>query len=139
MSTAGYNKPIKLEDFKLAIHDMTVSELNQVKHEIQNSRRHLVTSNSFLEKYIMTLKGEKDEIEGEKLEELDEDDIKLFEDSIRDNEHILENYDARLAAVDEEVMLQTTGMDSKNHSAAHTTKEAEEPEKTSHIPNTIYL
>ncbi|KAL3228938.1 Translation machinery-associated protein 17 [Nakaseomyces bracarensis] len=105
MATAsGMKRPVDVASFKVAISDMGSDELNRIKHELENSIRHLSRSNERLHNYIKKLKGEDVEIDGEEMDEgLGSDDIELFQDSIRENELVLENSQERLEALEDEL------------------------------------
>ncbi|CCH59773.1 hypothetical protein TBLA_0B09560 [Henningerozyma blattae CBS 6284] len=143
MSTAGgIRKPVRIEDFQLAIKEMASSELVNIRHEIENSIRHLKGSNTRLEQYIKKLQGQEiiDESMGdERLEELDENDIKLFEESIRENQMVLANYDDRITAIDQE-FDRRNAKDVPAPSTENVAKAADTAsDNVQQIPNTIYL
>lgn len=105
MTTAsGMARPVDVSSFKVAISDMGDEELGRIKQELENSVKHLQRSNGRLRNYIKKLQGEDVDMEGEELDRsLGTGDIELFQESIRENELVLENFEERLEALNNEL------------------------------------
>lgn len=109
MSAGGIRRPVQIEEFKTAISDMSSEELTGLKQEIQNSITHLDRSNARLNKYIARLEGStKEEDESEELENIEDGDLQLYKESLRENEILLKNYDERLEALHQESLYRTS-------------------------------
>lgn len=104
-SAGGIRRPVQIEEFTTAIGEMSETELARVKQEIENSIGHLSRSNARLNKYISKLQGSvnaADDDESEELENIEDGDLQLYQESLRENEILLKNYDERLQALHQE-------------------------------------
>lgn len=104
-SAGGIRRPVQIEEFTTAIGEMSETELARVKQEIENSIGHLSRSNARLNKYISKLQGSvnaNDDDESEELENIEDGDLQLYQESLRENEILLKNYDERLQALHQE-------------------------------------
>ncbi|KAH3901221.1 Tma17p SCDLUD_002707 [Saccharomycodes ludwigii] len=123
-------RPIKTIEFKEAIQNYTASQLEKEKSTIENAISHLQSSNKRMDLLLKKLQADhtkskmvdedqfQQEFGNEELVESNEDgkntgnseDIKLFEDSIKENEGVLYNYFVRLQAIrdEEEARLTST-------------------------------
>lgn len=106
MSAGGIRRPIHIEEFRTAIEGMSSDELARIRHEIENSIRHLNRSNSRLEKYVAKIEGhvrDSPDLESsDDLESIEEGDLQLYQDSLRENQLVLDNYKERIEALDQE-------------------------------------
>lgn len=106
MSAGGIRRPIQIDEFKTAIREMSSDELTRIRNEIGNSIRHLTRSNSRLEKYIAKIEGKPKESPGldssDELESIEENDLQLYQESLRENQMVLNNYNERIEALDQE-------------------------------------
>lgn len=105
LEAGGIRRPVQIEEFTTAIGNMSQAELTRLKQEIENSIGHLSRSNARLNKYISKLQGSTnaaDDEESEELEDIDDGDLQLYQESLRENEILLKNYDERLEALHQE-------------------------------------
>lgn len=114
MSAGGIRRPVQIEEFKTAIGDMSGEELTHLKQEIQNSILHLNRSNARLNRYVAKLEGkvkvgDEDDEDDEELQNIEEGDLQLYHDSLRENEILLKNYDERLEALHQESLYRASG------------------------------
>lgn len=113
MSAEGIKRPVQIEEFKTAISGLSSEELAHIKREIENSISHLNRSNARLNKYIAKLEGRHKAEEGdeddEELQNVEEGDLQLYQDSLRENEILLRNYDERLEALHQENVYRSSG------------------------------
>ncbi|QLQ78005.1 hypothetical protein HG537_0A02520 [Torulaspora globosa] len=113
MSAGGIRRPVQIEEFKTAISDMSTEELAHLKQEIENSILHLNRSNARLNKYVAKLEGkakaEEEDDDDEELQNIEEGDLQLYHDSLRENEILLKNYNERLEALHQENVYRTSG------------------------------
>ncbi|CAI4311763.1 BFP_1a_G0007690.mRNA.1.CDS.1 [Saccharomyces cerevisiae] len=117
-SAGGIRRPIQIEEFKTAISGMSDMELAQIKTEIENSINHLQRSNARLGKYIAKLEGADDRLEADDsddLENIDSGDLALCKDSVRENEIVLNNYNERVDALEQETVYRKTGHGKSKH------------------------
>lgn len=117
-SVGGIRRPIQIEEFKTAISGMSDMELAQIKTEIENSINHLQRSNARLGKYIAKLEGADDRLEADDsddLENIDSGDLALYKDSVRENEIVLNNYNERVDALEQETVYRKTGHGKSKH------------------------
>ncbi|GAV50106.1 hypothetical protein ZYGR_0S02400 [Zygosaccharomyces rouxii] len=112
MSAGGIRRPIQIEEFKTAIGDMPSDELARIRNEIGNSIRHLERSNARLEKYIAKIEGRpknSPEVDsGDELESIEEGDLQLYQESLRENQTVLNNYNERIEALDQENLYRSS-------------------------------
>lgn len=114
MSAGGIRRPVQIEEFKTAISDMSTEELAHLKQEIENSISHLNRSNARLNKYVAKLEGkakavEEEDEDDEELQNIEEGDLQLYHDSLRENEILLKNYNERLEALHQENVYRASG------------------------------
>ena len=117
-SVGGIRRPIQIEEFKTAISGMSDMELAQIKTEIENSINHLQRSTARLGKYIAKLEGADDRLEADDsddLENIDSGDLALYKDSVRENEIVLNNYNERVDALEQETVYRKTGHGKSKH------------------------
>lgn len=113
-SAGGIRRPVQIEEFKTAIGEMSQDELTRLEHEIENSISHLQRSNTRLQKYIAKLQGkhvvseEDDESEELDLESVEDGDLQLYQESLRENEILLRNSGERLEALRQENLYRTS-------------------------------
>lgn len=147
-SASGMKRPVDVANFKIAIRDMGDDELGRVKQEVENSIRHLTRSNERLHRYIKKLQGHAVELEdgGEMDENLGSDDIELFQESIRENELVLDNSRERLEALHDELAYRKAqhpdGKSNPEDSLAERKLSAIDMDNTNvdvAAPNSIYL
>ncbi|SCU90614.1 LAMI_0E02850g1_1 [Lachancea mirantina] len=105
-SSTSAKRPIEITDFKEVIRDLPDSQLQQIRAELTNSISHLDRSNSRLRKYIAKIEGKREDtpdgVEEDELDKIDENDLQLYQDSHRENEIVMRNYNERLDALDQE-------------------------------------
>ncbi|CCE62618.1 hypothetical protein TPHA_0C04680 [Tetrapisispora phaffii CBS 4417] len=115
---SGMRGAIKIEDFKVAIRTMSDGEIEQIKREVLNSLRHLESSTKRLNKYIIHLKGESNDanideyndiVDAEEFNNIDQSDLELFEESVRENGTILDNYNQRIDIINDEQIYRKSG------------------------------
>lgn len=113
-SAGGIRRPVQIEEFKTAIGEMSQDELTRLEHEIENSISHLQRSNTRLQKYIAKLQGkhvvseEDDGSEELDLESVEDGDLQLYQESLRENEILLRNSGERLEALRQENLYRTS-------------------------------
>lgn len=113
-SAAGVSRPIQIEEFRLAIKEMSDNELSKVRNEILNCVHHLNRSNSRLQKYIAKIQdnhyssNSEDEELNEEMDALDSNDLQLYRESLQENEILLRNYDERITALDQEEIYRSS-------------------------------
>ncbi|KAL6948793.1 hypothetical protein ACO0QE_001266 [Hanseniaspora vineae] len=104
-------KPIKVNEFIIAIRSVSDEELVTLENEIKTSLRHLESSNARMQelkkKALAQIKGDDTDFEAAHLPDEDVDqglqaDVKLYEESIRENESVIDNHHQRIAAVENE-------------------------------------
>lgn len=112
MSAGGSRKPIQIDEFKTAIGEMSSDELVKIRNEIKNSIRHLERSNSRLEKYIAKIEGqpkESSEVDSsDELGSIEDGDLQLYQESLRENLTVLNNYNERIEALDQENLYRSS-------------------------------
>ncbi|GAV55013.1 hypothetical protein ZYGR_0AS03360 [Zygosaccharomyces rouxii] len=112
MSAGGIRRPIQIDEFKTAIGEMSSDELARIRNEIGNSIRHLERSNSRLEKYIAKIEGkpkESSEVDSsDELESIEDGDLQLYQESLRENQMVLSNYNERIEALDQENLYRSS-------------------------------
>ncbi|QLG72453.1 hypothetical protein HG535_0D01610 [Zygotorulaspora mrakii] len=112
-SAGGIRRPVQIEEFKTAIGEMTKEELTRLEQEIENSISHLNRSNSRLQRYIAKLQGTHaggDEEESEELdmEKVEDGDLQLYQESLRENDILLKNSVERLEALRQEDLYRSS-------------------------------
>ena len=115
-SAGGIRRPIQIEEFTTAIKDMGDAELVNIAREIENSIRHLERSNHHLNAYITKIQGDdvrQDSRFQDEVEDLDENDLKVFQESMKENEMVLQNYNERLDALSQEHIYRKSGSSCK--------------------------
>lgn len=118
-SSAGTRTPIAIEDFQTAIKDMSDDELERIKQEITNSIKHLQRSNLRLSAYVDKIHGKEiksDELDDGELDNIDAEDLQLYTESLKENQTILDNYNKRIEALDQENIFRTSRTSHKAHS-----------------------
>lgn len=119
-SAGGIRRPIQIEEFKTAISGMSDMELAQIKKEIENSINHLQRSSARLGKYIAKLEGDEERLDADDsddLENIDSGDLALYKDSVRENDIVLNNYNERVDALEQETVYRKTGRGKSKHEA----------------------
>ncbi|CUM62940.1 uncharacterized protein PRCAT00000500001 [Priceomyces carsonii] len=96
------SKPISLEDFKVAIQDLTDDNLISVKSQLELSFRKLNESNEELNKEIQALNDILQSGSNGDEEELKRD-LEIYRDSIKENKVVIENQVARLSILQEQL------------------------------------
>ncbi|AET38844.1 Tma17p Ecym_3356 [Eremothecium cymbalariae DBVPG len=144
-------RPVQIDEFRTVIRDLSQQWLQRIMQEIENSVRHLQRSNDRLSRYITKLRGEQSQEQDELDREIAEDDIgqndiQLFQDSLRENEVVLENYRERLKALDEEQLYRASGNIGGGAAMTKDVKSTLVPEFDSEnadvnatAPNSVYL
>ncbi|CCK68220.1 Tma17p KNAG_0A05560 [Huiozyma naganishii CBS 8797] len=141
----GIKRPVKIQEFRVAVREMSNDELANVRREIENSTAHLNRSNARLRRYISKIGGEKpqrdefdlDDEDDENLN-IDSSDLQLFNDSIRENEIVLDNYREIIEALDQEDIYRATGKPAGG-SVADSSDSASKRETPQDIPAVIDL
>ncbi|AMD20069.1 HCL082Cp [Eremothecium sinecaudum] len=106
----GAAMPVQITKFKAAIGDLGLETLGRIEKEIENSSRHLERSTVRLRRYIEKLEGERpagemDELDEEIAEDVvEQGDLEVFREAVRENEIVLRNYEERLEAIQQERM-----------------------------------
>ncbi|EDO17532.1 hypothetical protein Kpol_534p11 [Vanderwaltozyma polyspora DSM 70294] len=142
-SASGVRRPIIIEEFRTAIRDMGTDELNTIRAEIENSVRHLERSNKRLEMYVAKLMGEPHEVDNEYLDEnenINMDDLKLFQESIRENNIVLSNHRDRLEALNQETIYRVSGTSKNINGVVNNNGKMDiDSEMEKSAPSSIYL
>lgn len=94
-----HTKPIELADFKLALTDLTDTNLLSLQKQLNNSISKLQESNEYLANEIKQVDG-------------NEEDIKLYRETIDENKQVILNQVGRLEAIDAELV--SRGMEKTN-------------------------
>lgn len=109
-----YKRPISLMDFEIAVHDLSDQELGSILEKLHVSISRLIQSNELMQSLMDKEKKKCEEThiaDGEVAEEDDEfdtptkDDIKIYRDSISENEVVIENQRARCRIIENELEL----------------------------------
>lgn len=103
---ATISRPIQIEEFQLALRDITDSSLYTSKVELQRSVKKLERTNLKLDKLTHgeTPKAEDfSDSEGDEYDNVKESDYELFHDIIRENELVIRNQQQRLDSIEEEL------------------------------------
>ncbi|AQZ15004.1 TMA17 (YDL110C) [Zygosaccharomyces parabailii] len=141
MSAGGIRRPVQIEEFKTAIGNMPSDELARIRHEIENSVKHLNRSNSRLMKYVAKIEGrvrDSPDLESsDDLESFEEGDLQLYQDSLRENEVVLKNYQERIEALDQENMYRSNN--GGKSSSSQKAKDAPVKGESNAAGNSIYL
>ncbi|KAH3674795.1 hypothetical protein WICMUC_002998 [Wickerhamomyces mucosus] len=100
-------RPIQIEEFKLALREITDSQLYNAKAELTKSVDKLGRTNFKLEKLSVgeTLKSHPDDSDSDDdlYNEVDENDSELFLEIIRENEVVIKNQRERIESIDGEL------------------------------------
>lgn len=150
--SAGIRRPVQIEEFIVSIQETPSNELGQIRSEINNAVRHLERSNRRLAAYVAKLKGEEIQnrssldADGDFSEdEIDESDLQVFQESLVENEKVLDNYEQRLQALDLEEQHRSgaayRGPDpqARTPRPKQTTVDSDNTATDPTAPNTIYL
>lgn len=117
-TASGMRRPVQIEEFKIAIREMSNDELANIRHEIENSVSHLMKSNARLQAYIDKIEGKEHQYDNDELlsdlsidelNNIDHEDLQLFSESLQENSLILNNYNERIEALDQENIFRTSG------------------------------
>ncbi|CDK26053.1 unnamed protein product [Kuraishia capsulata CBS 1993] len=99
-------KPIHIDEFKIVIKSITDAEIALLGKQIHNSIDRLERSNFIMQALLQKAKGQevKEAFDEEEFDtgEQDEEDLKVYSDSIRENEIVLDNLHKRVEALDDE-------------------------------------
>ncbi|QEU62713.1 Tma17 [Kluyveromyces lactis] len=125
--SSGIRRPIQIQEFVIAIRESSEHELQEIRKEINNAVKHLQRSNRRLEAYVAKLKGEevvnRQELDAEgnfSDDDIDEKDLQVFQDSLAENEKVLDNYNERLQALDLEEQHRASTVSSGDIQSAST-------------------
>lgn len=128
MSAGGIRRPIQIDEFKTAIGDMSSDELLRIRYEILNSIKHLERSNSRLEKYVAKIEGRlrnSPEMESsDELESIEDGDLQLYQESLRENRMVLNNYNERIEALDQENLYRSSSKGGRSTASTTTPRTA---------------
>lgn len=86
---SSQSRPISIEDFRLALEDLTNENIESVLLQLKNSIRKLKETNDILE--------------GEIKAEVDPESRELYESTIVENVQVLESQEARVLAIGDEL------------------------------------
>lgn len=105
-------RPININEFQLAIKDLSDDNLMSVKDQLMNSVSKLLDTNSILETEIVSTKEQIANLkESDSHQEL-KDELQLYTESIEENQIVIRNQRERLRALNEE--LNKRGLDQEN-------------------------
>ncbi|VEU20949.1 DEKNAAC101838 [Brettanomyces naardenensis] len=115
-------RPIEINDFSVAIRDLTNEQLNTVKRRLTNSVAKLEQSNGLMtdlmnndiEKANRDSLGDDDDDTDNGYEKVTDDDAKLYKDSIRGNEKVIDNQKLRVVAIDLELESRGSAVSEKD-------------------------
>lgn len=102
---SGTFQPIQLREFKQAITEIPVEELESTKTQLSHSLKRLKDSNKLMQELLDKIENNALETEEEKFYNQDPgSDKKVYEDSIRENNVVIENQVARLELLNNEII-----------------------------------
>lgn len=105
-------RPININEFQLAIKDLSDDNLMSVKDQLMNSVSKLLDTNSILETEIVSTKEQIANLkESDSHQEL-KDELQLYTESIEENQIVIRNQRERLRSLNEE--LNRRGLDQEN-------------------------
>lgn len=96
-------KPININDFQIAIKDLSDENLHSIKNQLINSVSKLKDTNNILENEIISTKEKISILETNESHSQLKSDLELYSESIEENKIVIENQNQRLVALDEEL------------------------------------
>jgi hypothetical protein len=104
-----YKQPISLMDFGIAIHESSDEQIHQIHERLQVSLHRLAESNKLMKRLMdketaaKGVKGDNEENDDEEFNPVTEDDIKIYTESIAENERTIANQIERCKIIEEEL------------------------------------
>ncbi|ANZ77189.1 BA75_03434T0 [Komagataella pastoris] len=105
------NRPVQIEEFVLAIRELPTESLDAIKSQLSTSVHRLNESNKLMESLLLKIRNkDKSASEIDELEDIvtEEDDDKIYEESIRENEIVLKNQKERIDRIEQELLSRST-------------------------------
>lgn len=96
-------KPININEFQIAIKDLSDENLHSIKNQLINSISKLEDTDDILENEIISTKGEISNLKESESHDQLKNDLDLYSESIEENTIVIENQNQRLVALNEEL------------------------------------
>lgn len=136
-----YKQPISLVDFEIAIKDTSDNELLKIKNNLLVSIQRLKDSNklmaNLMNKELHNKQKNKIIIDDDEFNIPTDDDIKIYTDSINENNLVIENQSKRCGIINDELKIRNLSSKNDNDIAATATFDAHKHSLPDLMPNSI--
>lgn len=105
-------KPININEFQIAIKDLSDENLHSIKNQLINSISKLKDTDDILENEIIYTKEEISNLKERESHDQLKNDLDLYSESIEENKIVIENQNQRLVALNEELKRRGLALES---------------------------
>ncbi|ODV85351.1 hypothetical protein CANARDRAFT_17381 [[Candida] arabinofermentans NRRL YB-2248] len=148
------SRPISLSEFSLAIKDLSIDELKNIKKKLDISINRLEESNKLMSELLARVNKQQqssadndDDDDDDEFDTVDESDELIYKESIKSNEFVIENQINRIEKINEELSYRGDDLITKksdNNDKEVTSKNVNEYSLDNDIidstaPNSVFL
>lgn len=96
-------KPIKIQEFTISLQSSSLDDLKVLKQEVETKLERILQSNELMEKLMNKEIQSSPEYDSDEFNELNDDDVKIYKDAIKENFFVLNNQRSMIEALDNEI------------------------------------
>lgn len=127
---SSINRPVQIEEFTVALRDVTDDELFSVKQQLQKSIAKLERTNTKLYRLINGEPVDSGDDDDDEFNEVNTDDRALFNEIIAENGIVIRNQQQRIDKVDDELEHRGLNNDRLDHAGEGGVKSTESSAKS---------
>ncbi|GMM27613.1 hypothetical protein DAMA08_003290 [Martiniozyma asiatica (nom. inval.)] len=96
-------KPIKIQEFTISLQSSSLDDLKVLKQEVETKLERILQSNELMEKLMNKEIQSSPEYDSDEFNELNDDDVRIYKDAIKENFFVLNNQRSMIEALDNEI------------------------------------